>query len=138
MDLPQSNKKEKMKMTKGQKKVLTLLIILVVMCIGIVIWLYILQNGDKKYDYNIEINGKGVPLTQLGVLYSEEGKQYVSINKVCEYVKYKFFDGEYNVGSERKDKCYIKNEDQIVQLFANSNSFYKTEENSYTGKQTYT
>ena len=128
MDLLQENKK-KNKKTTGQKIILTLLIISIILIIAIVGVMLVMGNIGTKSKYTIAVNGNIVSEEKIGFLQLEDGSKYISIRALCNQLNYEYFNGEYNIAGESKDKGYINNGTNIVQFFADSNDIYKTEEN---------
>ena len=127
MDLLQENKK-KNKKTTGQKVILALLIISVILSIIIVGIMIVTGNIGTQYKYSVAINGNIVSAETIGLLQLEDGSKYVSIRLLSNQFNYDYFNGEYNIAGESKDKGYVNNGLNIVQFFADSNQIYKTAE----------
>ena len=137
MDLLQENKKKKKK-TKGQKIVLTSLIVTIILFVAIVAILFWLKfKVDKKEIVKVDKNE--YTYTVMGLVKLEDGTCYIPIKNLTDILgtTYKFYNGEFHIAGEDKDKCYIDKEDDIVQFFVNSNEIYKTKEGSKTDFQYY-
>lgn len=128
MDLLEGSSK-KIKKTKAQKIVLTLLIVSIILCIAIAATLFIMGYMNKEKPYTIAINGNKVSVGSLGLIQTQEGEKYLPIKNICNTFNYQYFNGEYNIAGEDTDKGYINNGKCIIQFFAESESIYKTEEN---------
>lgn len=138
MDLLQENqKRNKNEKTPAQKVVLSLLIISIILCIIVGIAMaYISLQGEKK-PYSIAISGKTVDLNELQLMTNENGKTYVSLQALSNQLGYKYFNGEYRIPGEGENKGYIDNNKNIIQFFTDSNTIYKTTENSKTDYEYY-
>lgn len=139
MDLLQeNNKKKKNEKTKAQKVILTLLIISIILCFIVAgAMAYISLKGEEKV-YSIAINGESISLSDLQLMYSENSQKYVSLKSLSNKLGYKYFNGEFNIADEGKNKGYIDNNKNIVQFLADSKEIYKTTENSNTDYEYYT
>lgn len=129
MDLLQENSKRK-KQSKAQKIVLILLIISIVLSIIIGITLFFIGGFNIQTEYSIAVNGKVVAFNKIGLIQFEDGEKYLPLKILCNELNYQYFNGEYNIAGEDKDKGYINNGKNIIQFYANSSAIYKTEENS--------
>lgn len=129
MDLLEENKNKNTK-SSGQKMVLTLLITSIVLCVIIILILMVLPKQQKTSKYTIMINGKSVSATDIGLIPTEDGNIYMSLKLLCNNIGYKYYNGEFRIAGEDKNKGYIDNGMCIVQFFADSKKIYKTEENS--------
>lgn len=129
MDLLGENKKKNSK-TTGQKVVLTLLIVSILLFAIIVITLIALQEQYKTVKYTITLDGNIISETDLGLRQTEDGTVYMSLRLLSNKVGYKYYNGEFKLAGEDKNKGYIDNGMCITQFFANSNEIYKTQENS--------
>ena len=128
MDILKESKGKNEK-TKTQKIILSLLFISIVLCIGIVILLYLMKDQVVKPEYSISLNNSDIAKEKIGLLQTEDGKQYISIKAMCSELGYNYFNGEYNEVEESKDRGYFNNDNRIVQFYANSNKIFKTYDN---------
>lgn len=133
----ETNQKKNEK-TKAQKVVLTLLIISIILCllVGIAMAFLALQGEEKEY--SIAISGTQVALEDLKVTTSSNGSKYVSIQALCNQLGYKYYNGEYKIPGEAFNKGYVDNKKNIVQFYADSNTIFKTTEDSNTDYEYYT
>ena len=127
MDLLQEGSVNKNKKTTGQKIILSLLIISIILVIVIIGLLYYLNNF--AINSSIIINDKN-ETGNIEIIKLEDNSQYIPIKVLCKKLDLSFYNGEFNINGEDKDKCYIKNNKRITQFFANSKEIYKTEEDS--------
>lgn len=136
MDFFQENKKKKGK-TPAQKLVLSLLIISIVLCIIIGIIMAYLSLNQEKNNFSISLNEKIINLNNLNLITTENGKRYISIKAICNYLGYDYYNGEFKKTDETKTKGYINNKTNIAQFFDNSQKIYKATENSITDYEYY-
>lgn len=130
-----NNKKEK---TQAQKIILVLLIISIILCVIVgLIMIYVSSQGEVA-PYTISINDKTVDLNSLQLRSDEKGNKYVSIKALSLKLGYNYYNGEYNVADEGKNKGHVNNTKNIVQFFADKKEIYKTTENSNTDYEYYT
>lgn len=128
MDLLGEQKKKNEK-SSAQKLVLTLLIVSIVLCVIIGLAIAFLSIQTPTSDYSITINKEKA---DLGILKGEDQKNYISLRKLSEALTYSYYNGEYGVEGENRDKGYIANKTNITQFYANSNKIFKTEQNATT------
>lgn len=136
MDLLQENKNNNNK-TPAQKMVLTLLIISIILCIIIAIIMAVISIQGEKAPYSIKINGKDVDLNQIQLISNAEGERYISLKTISNLLGYNYYNGEFNLVEEDKNKGYIDNKINIIQFFYDSNEIYKTSEGSHTDYEYY-
>lgn len=136
MNLLEEDKKNTEK-TANQKLVLSLLIISVVLSVIIIMLLLVLPKEQKTIKYSILINGEEVSTTEIGLIQDESNIIYIPLKTLANKVGYKYYNGEFRIAGEDKDKGYIDNGMCIIQFFADSNKIYKTEENSSLDYQYY-
>lgn len=136
MDLLENGKKKNEK-TKAQKIVLILLIISILLCLMVGIALVILSLHTENKPYTISINNTDVNLNELQLINGENGEKYISLKVLCNKLGYSYYNGEYKIAEEDKQKCYVDNGISIIQFFSNSNKIYKTSEKSITDYEYY-
>ena len=83
----------------------------------------------------ITITIDGVKNTEIeSILYrktTEEGEQlYIPILKMAKYLGYEGFNGDYQIKSEDKTKCYVTNENETAMFSLDSDILVKTTDNS--------
>lgn len=112
---------------KLRKKILIAIIVLIVLImvmIGVIF--YLIYDPNK-----IMLNLNGVPNEKLlSILDLEEDENgdmviYAPIKQLASYLGYNAYNGESGEASEDVDKCYIKNEFEIVEFFKDSRTIYK-------------
>lgn len=122
------NKEEKKK-KKTTQIILTAIILVVIIIISIVAYLMYLQNARMKLIINGEENEK---LKNL-LVFESDGTIYAPIKEIASYFEYESYNGEYSEKSEEPSKCYVQNENEIVNFELGQNKIYKldlTEKNS--------
>ena len=137
MDLLQENNNKKNNKTPAQKVVLALLIISIVLCIIIGIIMVFVSMQGENIPYSILINGENIETTTLQLITNENGQNYISLKSICNELGYNYYNGEFKIAEEDKNKGYIDNGTNIIQFFANSQEIYKTAEDSNTDYEYY-
>lgn len=137
MDLLNENSKNKPKKTKGQKIILSLLIISIILCFVIAGILVLLKYKPVKKTYKIELNGKTIENNEIGLLKLEDESKMISIKAICNLLGFDYFNGEHNSTLEEKNKGYVNNGINIIQFYSNSNKIFKTKENEVTDYEYY-
>lgn len=130
-----NNKKEK---TQAQKIVLVLLIISIILCVIVALLIVYLSSQDKVMPYSIMVNGKNIDLNDLQVMSTDKGQKYVAIKALTNTLGYNYYNGEFNVADEGKNKGYVNTQKNIVQFIADTNKIYKTTETSNNDYEYYT
>ena len=115
----QPKKKDNSK--KIARIILITISLLIIAIIGIVIAIaYIQENTFKFYiDGNINENVKQM------MTIEDDGTIYFPIKEIASYLGYQSFNGEYADKSEEQSKCYIQNEEEVVNFALNTNKIYK-------------
>lgn len=122
--------KSKTKKANQRKLVRNLLILSIVLFIVIMVLLMIVPKEQKKNKYTILLNDENISLEEMGVKQTEDATIYIPIKALANKVGYKYYNGEFKIAGEDKDKGYVDNGMCITQFFAKSNKIYKTEEDS--------
>lgn len=140
MDLLQENQNNNNKkgQTQTQKIILILLIISIILSIIVGLTMAYVSTQDKVLPYSISINGKKVDLNELQLMNNDKGKKYASIKALASKMGYNYYNGEFKIADEGKNKGYVDSKKCIVQFFADSNEIYKTTENSNKDYEHYT
>ena len=136
--LNEKEKKEKNEKTQTQKVIMILLIISIILCIiTALIMVYVSMQG-QEVPYSIAINEEKMDLDNLQIMSDEKGTQYVALKALSSKIGYDYYNGEFKIADEGKNKGYINTNKNIVQFFADSKEIYKTGENSNTDYEYYT
>lgn len=136
MDLLQENNKKNNK-TPAQKLILVLLVVSIVLCFIIGILIVYVSTIGESHPLSFSINGKITDNNILKLIELENGNKYVSLKAISNLLGYNYYNGEYKIAGEDKNKGYIDNGINIVQFFVNSQEIYKTTENTNTDFQYY-
>ena len=105
MDLLGEEKK-KTKKTKGQKIVLVLLIISIVLCLAIGgIMFYLWLQGENR-EYTLAINGRLVSADKIGVFVDENDKEYIALRNLATELGYKYYNGKFKTEGEETSNAY--------------------------------
>ena len=115
-----SSNEEKIKKTlKTTIVILSVISILIIILIGL---LYV----QKKKALKIFIDGADNTKIMDSKIVFEGDKIYITIKTFAKQVGYEVFDGEYKQSYiEDKNKCYIKNKDEVRSYVLDSNQIYK-------------
>ena len=115
-----SSNEEKIKKTlKTTIVILSVISILIIILIGL---LYL----QKKKALKIFIDGADNTKIMDSKIVFEGDKIYIPIKTFAKQVGYEVFDGEYKQSYiEDKNKCYIKNKDEVTSYVLDSNQIYK-------------
>lgn len=135
MNLLEENKKPDK--TKGQKIILGLLItsvILLLLTIGIIVY-FIVTNPKTMQVIKYKIDNVDVQTSQEFLISTTDGDNYVELKELAKLLNYNYFNGGYLEFSEDKEKCYIDNGFEIIQMEKDSNIIYKTRDNNKIGFQ---
>ena len=130
------NEPQKQQKTNGQKIVLMLLITLIILSILVLILIFALK-GNKTKTLALVIDNNNVPITQSMLISNENGVNYISLKEISSFIGYNYLRGGYGEYEEKKTKCYLENENQIIGFETNSNKIYKTIQNSKTDYEYY-
>lgn len=136
MDLLESGKKKNEK-TKAQKIILILLVISIILCLIVGIAMVVLSLQPETKAYTLSINNEDVDLEELQLKVTENGAKYVSLKAICNKLGYSYYNGEFKVAGENKQKCYVDNGINVIQFFSESNKIYKTNEKTTTDYEYY-
>ena len=137
MDLLDENNNKKNKKTTGQKLVLAALIISIILFVGILVVLMTVNKQTTIKKYTVALNGKKFTPENLEVLELENGEKYIALKNIASQLGYKYYNGEFGITGEDKDKCYIDNGNYITQFFIDSTKIYKAEEEADIDYQYY-
>lgn len=135
--LTENNSGGKKEKTKAQKIILTLLIISIILCVVVALVMVYVSMQDKVKPYSTAINGKVVDLNDLQIMNNEKGKKYVGLKALSSKLGYNYYNGEFKVADEGKNKGYVDTKKNIVQFFADSKEIYKTTDNSKSDYEYY-
>ncbi len=116
---------EKEKSMKIIKIIIIMLVLLLIISIGIVIGIYYLQSKEFK----VSIDGKNRSNIGEDVFVIQDGKVYVSIKDIAQYLNYTAYNGGYGGNdkySENTTSCYLQNTNETVTYSLNSTSIYKS------------
>ena len=114
----QEKEEKKKKMTTTI--ILSLIIILVIAIISIIAYIMYVKGNTLKVYLDGQTNDK---LKEL-LMIEEDGTVYVPIKEIASYFGYESYNGEYTEKSENASKCYIQNENEVVNFTLNSNKIY--------------
>lgn len=122
--LDQEVKKEE---PKGKKIVLLLLILSIMLLIFAIVAMVAL-GGNQTKALTLSVDGTNMTVDNDLLIADENGINYISISKISKSIGYDYLTGEYKQYSEdtTNTKCYLQNENQIIQFEADTNKVYKT------------
>lgn len=140
MDLLNENQYKKEQTPKNKKIILILLVLSIVATILITfILLYINKyvKTQEKLPKTLKINDKEVNLTETLIIETAEGDKYISLKEIAQLLGYEYYNNEYGVDGENKDKGYIKNGILVTGFEKDTNSIYKYQEKTNLDYQYY-
>lgn len=114
----QEKEEKKKKMTTTI--ILSVIIILLVAIISIVAYIMYVQSNTLK----LYLDGQPNDKLKEALMIEEDGTIYVPIKEIASYFGYESYNGEYTEKSENASKCYIQNENEVVNFTLNSNKIY--------------
>lgn len=114
----QEKEEKKKKMTTTI--ILSVIIILVIAIISIIAYIIYVKSNTLKVYLDGQTNDK---LKEL-LMIEEDGTVYAPIKEIASYFGYESYNGEYTEKSENASKCYIQNENEVVNFTLNSNKIY--------------
>lgn len=113
--------------------VLIIILVLIILIVGIACYLAYVENSKLKVSVDGQVNDK---VKELLVIESD-GTIYIPIKNIAQYLNYDCYDGEYDNKSENKNKCYIQNENEIVNFTLNEKRIYKLNLDDSSGNYSY-
>ena len=122
--LDQEVKKEE---PKGKKIVLFLLIFSIILLIAIIA-IMIVFGANQTKPLTLSINGSNITIDNDFIVTDANGINYISIQKLSKSIGYDYLTGEYKQYNEdtTNTKCYLQNDNQVIQFEVDTNKIYKT------------
>lgn len=114
------NKEEK-KRKKTTRVILVAIILVVIIIISIIAYLMYLQNSKMK----LTIDGVANEKLKSLLVFESDGTIYAPIKEIAKFFGYESYNGEYSEKSEEQSKCYVQNENEIVNFELGQNKIYK-------------
>ena len=114
----QEKEQKKKKMTTTI--ILSAIIVLVLAIIGIITYIIYIQSSTLKLSLDGQSNDKIKEILKI----EEDGTIYIPIKEIASYLGYESYNGDYSEKSEVQSKCYIQNENEVVNFTLNSNKLY--------------
>lgn len=125
MDLLGQDTQKKQK-SNGQKIVLFLLIFSIFALIMTIVMMSAISGKGTK-ELTIGIDGKDIKIEQGLLTADEKGINYISIQKIAKLVGFNYVSGEYKKYSGDTTKCYLENDNQVIQFETGINKIYKVD-----------
>lgn len=97
------------------------MILIFVMIIVIIFMMMYVQKGA----FRVYINEVLVKIPEDIFIIEPDGKVYVSIKDIANYLGYEAHNGEYKLYSEDTNKCYVNCPNETASFFLNSNKISK-------------
>ena len=112
---------------KLRKKILIAIIVLIVLIMTMIGIIFYLIYDPNKVTLNLNGVSNEKLLSILDLEEDENGEMviYAPIKQLASYLGYKAYNGESGEASEDVDKCYIRNDFEIVEFFKDSRTIYK-------------
>lgn len=120
---------EKEKGKKTSKIILIAIVLVFLIIIAIISYLYYIKSNVLK----LTLNGQSNESLKELLIFENDEKIYIPIKEVAKYFEYESYNGEYNNPSEEQSKCYIQNENEIVNFSLGSTKIdiYNRNRNEY-------
>lgn len=122
-DLFEVNQEPEQKTKKIILIAIAVLIFITIIIIGVMLFIY--MNSEKKLRLFVDGVQKSTE-NNVVVVNEETGDMHFSIERMASLLGYEFYNGEYKQATEDRDKCYIRNANELVSFTLNSNIMYKT------------
>ena len=122
--LEQELNKNKKPTNNAKKIVLTLLILCIILLIVLLAVIFVLRE-NKPVKESFIVDGAEITVKEGGILSSDSGTKYISIEYGAELLGYKYFNGEYGKNEEDRNKCYLQNENEVIGFEFDNNKIYK-------------
>ena len=121
---------------KKKNKSTTIILIAIIILLIVIATIIILMLTLKEDKLVVSIDGSTANKVNELLVFddSNPNKVYIPIRDIAPYLGYKDYSGEYDNLSETSSKCYVQNENEVVNFSLNSNEIYKkitTENNDY-------
>lgn len=113
--------KEEQKKKRTTTIILVAIIMVVMIIIAIVAYLMYLKSTVMKLTMDGQTNEK---LKNL-LVFESDGTIYAPIKEIASYLGYESYNGEYSAKSEEPSKCYIQNENEVVNFELGQTKIYK-------------
>ncbi len=131
------NQETKKQNEPSKKKMVLMCLLVSIALFVIVLMLMFMMPRNTKKGVVFTVNGENLEYPENFIISNENGNKYVEIKKLSEIAGYQYFNGEYLKPTEDKNKCYINNDDYIVEFENDSDVIYKTYVNSTIDYQEY-
>jgi len=114
------NKEEKKK-KKTTKIILVAIVFVVLIIIAIIAYMMYLKSTVMT----LTLDGVANEKLKSILVFESDGKIYAPIKEIASYFGYDSFNGEYSEKSEQQSKCYVQNENEVVNFELGQNKIYK-------------
>lgn len=111
---------DQVKAKKWMKIIGVILILLLLLCVGLIAFMYYWESTQLK----ITIDGKQNTNIE-NILLIQNGQVYVPIRSFAEFVGYESYSGDYKQYAEDNTKCYVQCTNEIASFTMNSDKIYK-------------
>ena len=113
--------REETKKKRTTTIVLIAIILVVIIIIAIMAYLMYLKSTVMKLTIDGQENEKLKSLLE----FESDGTVYAPIKEIAAYFGYESFNGEYSEKSEEQSKCYVQNENEVVNFELGQTKIYK-------------
>lgn len=104
--------------TKKASRIILVLIILLIIGIVTIMMILPLLKGKK---FLIEVNDVEKADLKSVIEIQNDGKVYIPIREIAEYLGYTSYNGDYVNKSEDNSQCYVESSNEVATFKANSN-----------------
>jgi len=113
--------KEETKKKRTTTIILIAIILVVIIIIAIIGYLIYLKSTVMK----LTIDGQESDKLKSLFVFESDGMVYAPIKEIATYFGYESFNGEYSEKSEEQSKCYVQNENEVVNFELGQTKIYK-------------
>lgn len=121
----------------GKKLVMLSLIVSIIALILLVILIMVIISKPGTKQFKLYINDEEVAVDEATIITDEQGKRYMSLQKVAANGGFTYYRGEYLKHTEDPTYCYLENQYIIIGFETDSKTIYKTIPDSVIGYQYY-
>lgn len=123
--------KKEEKSKKSSKILIVLMVLLVVGIVAIIMVLPLLKTEKLSIRVNGTEQAKLLDILEI----QDDGKIYIPIKDIAEYLGYSAYNGNYENKSENTSECYVESTNEVASFVADSNEIEKI--NKSTSNKTY-
>ncbi len=113
--------KEENKKKRTTRIILSAIVLVIFIIIAIIVYLMYLRNSQLR----LTLDGVSNERLKNILIFEDNGTIYVPIKEMAAYLGYESYNGEYSNRSEDQNKCYIINENEVVNFELGEEKIYR-------------